>query len=130
MTQVRCFKQSDLERLLEIHREQGFAYRFPPLNEFCAARVVENGNGPDTGLFLRKSAEVYLLIDPAMRADEKMQRLELLAEEGPKMAAQQGISEAYALVPPEAEAKMQKRLFQLGWEKKLWPMYAIQIEGD
>ena len=126
----RRFKPSDHSRMLAIHRAQGFDYAFPPLSEFCAAEVIENGHGPDTGLFLRRSAEAYMIIDPAMSPPEKMSRMNMLAIAGPEIAREHGIGEVYALIPPEVERAMQKRLFQLGWEKKLWPMYAIQIGGE
>jgi hypothetical protein len=126
-TILRHYQPSDLPALLAIHRAQGFDYALPSLDQFCAARVVENGHGPDTALLVRKSAELYLLVDPALSARAKMERLELLTLAGPNIAADHGITEAYALIPPAAERLMQKRLFQLGWERKLWPMYALQI---
>lgn len=127
---IRRFQPSDLPRMLAIHRRQGFDYTFPPLSEFCAAEVIENGHGPDTGLFLRRSAEAYMIMEPSMSPPEKMSRMSMLAMIGPEIAREQGIGEVYALIPPEIEQAMQKRLFQLGWEKKLWPMYAIQIGGE
>lgn len=127
---IRRFQPSDLLRMLAIHRRQGFDYAFPPLSEFCAAEVIENGHGPDTGLFLRRSAEAYMIMEPSMSPPEKMSRMSMLAMIGPEIAREQGIGEVYALIPPEIEQAMQKRLFQLGWEKKLWPMYAIQIGGE
>ena len=71
-----------------------------------------------------------MIIDPAMSPPEKMSRMNMLAIAGPEIAREHGIGEVYALIPPEVERAMQKRLFQLGWEKKLWPMYAIQIGGE
>lgn len=128
MLLVRPYTDSDLERMKEIHAAQGLGYELPDLSkpEFIIRSVIENGSGVEAGLFLRKTAEVYLLMD-RMTRKAGLGRLLIFDREITPIAKREGLSDVACWIPPEAEARFGKLLLHLGWQKQLWSSYSRKV---
>ena len=57
---VREYTDSDMSRLVELHKDSGFAYSLPPMNTLFSKRVVDDGTVGMAAL-QRLTSEVYLL---------------------------------------------------------------------
>ena len=125
---IRPYTEADVERVKELHAAQGFEYEFPDFSrpEFIIRSVIENGNGVEAGLFLRKTAEVFLLMQPMARK-AALQRILIFDREIPPLAARKGFSDVHAWLPPEIEKRFGKLMEHLGWRKQLWPSYSREV---
>ena len=125
---IRPYTEADLERLKAIHAAQGFDYELPDLSkpEFIIRAVIENGNGVEAGLFLRKTAEVFLLMEPTTRR-KGIGRLLIFDREITPLAKQEGLSHVDCWVPPKIERDFGKLMLRLGWYKQLWSSYTRKV---
>ena len=128
MLLVRPYREADLERLKAIHAAQGFDYEFPDLAkpEFIIRSVIEDGNGIEAGLFLRKTAEVFLLMEPTTRR-EGIRRLLIFDREITPLAKQQQLADVQCWLPPEIDRNFGQLLLHLGWQKQFWSSYSRRV---
>ena len=128
MLRIRPYMEADLERLKAIHAAQGFDYEFPDFSkpEFIIRSVIEDGNGVDAGLFLRKTAEVFLLMQPTT-PKKGIGRLLIFDREITPLAKREGLSDVHCWVPPEIEAHFGKLMLHLGWQKQFWSSYSRKV---
>jgi len=128
MLTIRPYVDSDLERIKELHGSQGFDYEFLDFGkpEFIIRSVIENGNKIEAGLFLRKTAEAYLLMQPMTRK-AGIGRLLIFNREIPPLMKRQDLSDVHCWIPPEVDASFGKLLLHLGWQKQLWSSYSRKV---
>lgn len=127
---IREYSPADLDRLRDIHSRQGIDYPFPNLEspDFIVKAVIENGTGVDTALLLRRTAEVYLLMDREKGTPaDRIGRLAILNEAVPPLASSRGVSDVFCCVPPQIERAFSRRMIPLGWRKEPWPVYSRRI---
>jgi hypothetical protein len=125
-TAIRGYQASDLERLKDLHRMQGFEYNFPDLSDpvFALNSVVEDGE-IQAAAFVKILGEAYLFINPEY-ADPltRWQMLLRVHEDMRRQASDIGLSEVTCFVPPELPKRFLKRL--VGTKKK--PGLGWQLE--
>ncbi len=123
---VREFTDSDLEALRAMHAAQNFAYTFPDIGDplFLVRQVVEHEGRPRMAALLRLTAETYLLADPGDGVpQERWQWLTALHEATHRSAAERGLSDVQAFVPPRIARAFGRRLETLGWRRDPWTCY-------
>ena len=125
---IRSYTTADLARMKQLHEMQGFDYEMPDLErpEFIIRSVIENSQGVEAGLFLRKTAEVYLLMQ-AMTKKAGLGRIGIFEKEIIPLARQEGLTDVHCWVPPEIEKHFGKLLQHLGWQKQLWASYSRKV---
>jgi hypothetical protein len=144
---VREYTASDLNALRAIHASQGFDYALPDLsNPLFVTKLVltDRGAEQDEGtsgavtspsekilgaVFLRLTAEAYLLLDPREGTPrERWQCLLALHEAARRDAWQRGLEDAHAWLPPPIARKFGKRLGRLGWLRDdSWTPYCKRL---
>jgi hypothetical protein len=130
---VRPYEESDAEELRKIHSRQGFSYPFPDLrNPLFLTKLVlvdeepgrevaaDKSPGQEQKIvgaaLLRLTSEAYLLLDPNVGPPkQRWQCLLSLHAAAEQDAAQRGLEDAHAWLPPEIAKKFGKRLTRLGW---------------
>jgi len=116
---LREYTDDDLAKIKELHRLSGFRYDLPDLSgkEFFSRRVVADTSGIGMAAFLRRTAEVFIICDPAWRNAawrfEALRQLHTLCRED---ARNEGIAEANAFLPPQIAKKFARRLREFGWK--------------
>lgn len=93
------------------------------------ASRVRSGQGIVGAAFLRLTAEAYLLLDPkAGTPRERWEWLLRLHAATECDAAQRGLEDVHAWLPPEIAAKFGKRLTRLGWVRDdAWTPYCKKL---
>ncbi len=130
-TPIRKYRQSDLARIQELHRRQGFEFDFPDLSDpvFAVSSVVEDGEA-QMAAFLKITAESYLFVNPEY-ADPlaRWQTLLRVHEDVKRQATDLGLSEVTCWLPPNLSRAFQRRLRKLGWqeEPEEWKRRAFHI---
>jgi hypothetical protein len=128
---LRYFDKDDQGAIERFHKAQGFDYKLPDFSqpEFLVRAVIERPDGsPALALFLRKTAEAYMLHDPNEDSrKERVQQLLVLHREIPPLAQQWGIGDLHCMLPPAIEGPFGKLLLHLGWTKPDWAMYARKV---
>src|SRR5690348_11029065 len=102
--QVRAYTEADLERVKDLHSRSGFRYALPDFSgeEFFSTRIVADKDGIGMAGFLRRTAEAFLICDPNWRtAAWRELALRNLQTACRKDAADEGIAEVNAFIPPE-----------------------------
>jgi hypothetical protein len=123
---VRAYTDADLDALRAMHAAQGFAYPFPDVADplFLLRAVVEDGGRPRMAALLRLTAEAYLLADPRDGAPaERWQWLLALHEATRGAAADRGLADVQAFLPPPVARAFGRRLERLGWRQDPWTCY-------
>jgi len=127
---VRKAVPSDLPEMLRMYGEMGLDYDPPNLSSplFLLKTVAENGRGrPEMAAALRVTAETFLFVnrnDPPAHAARMFMALH---EETRKLAANLGLDDVHAWVPPELEQKFGYQLKRIGWKKQLWPSFSREV---
>ena len=139
--------ESDLDALRAIHSAQGFEYALPDLNnplfvtKLVLAKDCESGRenaGAKTSktpeeilgsVFLRLTAEAYLLLDPkAGTPRDRWQWLLALHAAAERDAWQRGLEDVHAWLPPPIAKKFGKRIARLGWLRDdAWTPYCKRL---
>lgn len=130
MIVVRPFETSDQRVIEQLAVSQNLPYEKPDWSTLDLGAVVERDGVISSAVFLRKTAEVYLLVDPAaeFRKRERMADLLILHKELVEPAKRAGFSDLHCWIPPELEEKHFGRLLlHLGWTKPLWASYSREI---
>lgn len=129
---IRQYNVSDYDALKKIHAASGLpANCFPnlrsPLNVVSLCATGSKGQVTQAG-FIRLTGEAYVLVDhEAGKAQERWQSLQELVAKALASAAQCGIEDCSAWLPPEVEKSFGPRLMDLGWIKSPWPTYSVLL---
>lgn len=118
---------ADLAEIEQMYKAQGFEYEFPDLNHplFVVKAVAENGTGkPEMASALRLTAETFFFVDREHPPEHAAKMFLGLHEFTRLMAANAGLQDVNAWLPPQLEEKFGKQLLRLGWQKQLWPSYS------
>jgi len=146
---IREYTESDLDALRAIHAAQGFDYALPDLNnplfvtKLVLAKNSERGSqNADCGdgdtpqqilasVFLRLTAEGYLLLDPrAGTPRDRWQWLLALHAAAERDAWQRGLEDVHAWLPPPIAKKFGKRIARLGWLRDdAWTPYCKRLSA-
>jgi len=127
---VREYTDADLDAVRAMHTAQGFNYELPDVSDplFLVRTIVEEDDRPRMAALLRLTAETYLLADP--RDGTPRQRWNWLAalhEATRKAAADRGLADVQAFLPPRVARAFGRRLRQLGWRHDPWACYTRQV---
>lgn len=116
---VRPYSATDLPVIEAIHRVGGLDYRLPDLNSplIVAHQVYEGPDGVQGSVFLRLTAETFLLLDPTLHPQHKFSAIQQLNDAIVLEAWRLGLDDLNARIPPEINQRFAKRLTQLGWER-------------
>ena len=96
---------------------------------FFLKEVVELDGKAVLAGFLKTTAEVYILVDhEAGNPKWRWAMLQQLAAHGLSRAANMGLQDATAWIPPEAEW-FGKRVEALGAIRSPWPSYTFNLRG-
>src|SRR3954468_495660 len=147
---VRPYTDADFDALRAMHAAQNFGYPLPDLNDplLLVRMVVEDdavaqgapadvAGGPEASVWrtvrtrsgrklrmaalLRLTAETYLLADPRDGTPrQRFQWLTALHEETRRAAAERGLSDVQAFVPPQIARAFGRRLEKFGWRRDPW----------
>ena len=142
---IREYMPADIDALQRMHAAQGFGYPLPDLDSpmFVSKLVLEeDGEDADGGreeadrssprvtmaALLRLTAETYLLHDPgAGTPRQRWQRFLALHEAARRDAADRGLDDVQAFLPPRIARAFGRRLARLGWTRDPWPCFSRQI---
>jgi hypothetical protein len=144
---IREYTEHDLHALRAIHAAQGFEYALPDLrNPLFVTKLVLSKNSDaelqneygGTGdqpeqilgsVFLRLTAEAYLLLDPrAGTPRDRWQWLLALHAAAERDAWQRGLEDVHAWLPPPIARKFGKRIARLGWLRDdAWTPYCKKL---
>ena len=137
MLRIREYNEQDLASLRAIHARQGFAYALPDLsNPLFVTKLVlaeTNQNEKDEkilgAVFLRLTAEAYLLLDPKTGTPrDRWQALLTLHAAAHRDAWRRGLEDIHAWLPPGLEKKFGKRIERLGWLRDdTWTPYCMRL---
>jgi hypothetical protein len=128
--QVRAYTEGDLEAVRAMHAAQGFGYAFPDLADplFLVRCVLEEDGRPRMAAFLRLTAEAYLLADPREGSPRQRWRCLLALHEAVRQeAAERGLADVQAFLPPRVARAFGRRLAALGWCQDPWTCYTRQV---
>ncbi len=138
--QIRQYHDTDLQSLRAIHAAQGFAYPLPNLNDplFVTKIILTDSDfaAPPSSAekirgaaFLRLTAEAYLLLDPqAGTPHDRWRALLTLHAATERDAAQRGLEDVHAWLPPPIAKKFGSRLTRLGWLRDdTWTPYCKKL---
>jgi hypothetical protein len=128
---VRQYDESDLERIRQMHAEQGFGYIFPNLADplFLSKLVVEDSGRPVMACLARLTGEIYLLMDRhAGNPSDRYRWLLDLHRAGQADLAARGLEDAHAWLPPSVAKRFGRRLEALGWIRDdAWTPYCRRL---
>lgn len=129
---VRPFAQADQAEVEAIRSRQGFEYAVPDWAKMAVSAVVEVDGQIQVAAFLRKTAEAYLLLDPAQHVPrrERLGQLLMLHKEMAPAAKRAGLADIHCWMPPEIEKRFGALLTNehFGWSKELWPCYSREVK--
>jgi hypothetical protein len=113
-----------------MHQAQGLEYSLPSLSDMLVSAVAEVDGSPEMGIFLRKTAEAYMLFDPRaeFRKRERLGQFLVLHKELIPAALRVGFTDVHCWVPPEIETNFGGVLKHMSWTKALWPCYSRQLK--
>lgn len=116
---VRDAIATDYPVIEALHQAMGSDYRLPALSSplIVANKVVLGPEGIVGSLFLRLTAETFLLLDPMLAPREKFSAIQSLNDAIVLEAWRLGLDDLNARIPPEITQRFTKRLLQLGWEQ-------------
>lgn len=106
-------------------------YAQPDWKSMDVSAVVERDGVISSAVFLRKTAETYLVLNPAipLRKRDRLGEFLLMHHELVKPAARAGFTDIHCWLPPELEEKKFGRLLMhMGWTKALWPSYSREVK--
>lgn len=124
--QVRAYTDADFEAVRAMHAAQGFGYALPDLSDplFLVRSVVEEDDRPRMAVFLRLTAEAYLLADPLEGSPRQRWRWLLALHEAVRQeAAARGLEDVQAFLPPRVARAFGRRLAALDWRRDPWTCY-------
>lgn len=127
LMQVRQFKDSDYQWVLELYRRQGFDYELPTMDAFKLVQVVvDDEDQPVMVLAARPTVEMFLIVDSAWETPQwRLEAFKLVHEAMRAALEAEGITDVHAWLPPEIEKSFARRLMRrFGWKQQLWNCYS------
>lgn len=130
---VREYEEADLAKIESLHRDSGFRYELPDFSspQFFSRRVVSDESGIAMAGFLQLTAQTFLVCDPRWRTPAwRMEALRQLHAACHRDAAEQGVAEVNAFLPPIISSKFGRRLKKLGWnfyEGEEWKCFSFRV---
>ena len=129
---IRPYVSEDAAAVQILHAAQGLPYELPDFErpEFLVRAVLENGSSrAEMGLFLRKTAETYLIFDPrANSRRETVGRILAMTKECQPAAIRAGLTDIHAWIPPEVDTRPFRGLLEkLGWIREPWASYVKAV---
>lgn len=128
---VRPANSVDLDAVRLLVDAQGLPYDAPDWAAMDVSAVIERDGVISSAFFLRRTAETYLLFNPAvkLRKRERLGELQILDRELPGPAARAGFTDIHCWLPPELERRHFGRLLMhMGWTKPLWTSYSRKVK--
>lgn len=124
---VREYNWADFDDVSRIHRAQNLDYELPDLfSPMIIVKTVAMAGSELVGAaFLRLTSEAFLLIDP--RAEKKAHIFMALHDNARQKAAQAGLDDANAWLPPQMAEKFGYQLMRLGWRRQDWPSFSREV---
>ena len=96
---------------------------------FCIREVIEHDGRIGVAGFLKLTGEVYLLVDHERGTpQERWEMLQMLAAHGLNQAAERGLEDVTAFIPPQIEKSFAPRLLDLGFQRSLWQSYTAKLQ--
>jgi hypothetical protein len=129
---IRLYQSKDLEELRAIHRQQGFNYDFPNLEDpiFISKLVLENDGEIRAAIHLRLTSEAYAMLRPGGDPRERWVWFKSLHAASKAAAQRLGIEDVHAFLTLALEKSFRKRLGQLGWQQPTWSCYWLDLEEN
>lgn len=127
--ELRAYQESDLDRVKEIHRKQGFDYPFPDLSDpvFAVGCVAEDGEA-QAALFLKITAEAYLFLDPEYaNPRERWKTFLQVHETVRRQALALGLQDVNLWAPPGVKEGFLRKMRKLGWREDNWRTFTFQV---
>lgn len=129
---IRTYKPSDLDAIRRMHAESNLPnVCFPDLeSKLCIVKIVteEKGKVVQFGA-IRLTGEAFTLVDHGYATPEKRHDLmQQLVAHGLKGAADYGLDEVSAWLPPNIEKSFGPRLEAMGWIRSPWPNYTALLK--
>ena len=128
---IRPYASTDLADVKGLWDAQGGFYQFfdPEQTQFLVRAVLENGTGhAEMALFLRKTAEAYLLFDPRNSRRETVGRILAMTKECQATAKRAGLTDIHAWIPPQVETKKFRGFLEhMGWIRESWASYVKAV---
>lgn len=125
---VRPFEASDKLQIELLKEKSGFQYDSPDWGNLLVSGVVEENGQVTMAAFLRKTAEVYFVMDSEHgRKRGRVGQLLALHREMIQPARFAGFTDAHCWMPPEIAQRFGKLLMHFGWTRPLWPNYHFVI---
>lgn len=129
MILVRPYTNTDKPAIQAMHSAMGIDYEQPDWNRVVLGGIVERDGTIQMAAMMRKTVEVYLLIDPeAGRKRDKLANLLMLHRELIAPSQRLGVDDWHCWLPPDIEAGFGKLLMNLGWKKPLWPCFSREVK--
>lgn len=132
---VREYTDGDFAEIKRLHELSGFGYELPASlsgQGFVSHRVIEDEQGIAMACFLRRTAEAYLIKDPAWRTPawrmEAFRQLHLTCVGDAKA---EHVQDIVAFLPPTVTKSFGRRLDKLGWatyRQEMWKPYSYPVE--
>jgi hypothetical protein len=118
----------DAEILREIHREAGYGFEFPDMQQMNVVKVITNPEERVVGMVgAQLEAQIFGIFDPkAGTPGERMMLFRELHRPIAEELAKLGAKEAYVALDPKFPA-FGRRLMSLGWKKALWTQYFLPV---
>lgn len=115
---VRDASPLDFPVIEAIHRSGTADYRLPDLTSplILSHKVVEGPEGVMGSLFIRATAETFLLLDSSLSLRRKLMSVQALNDAICLEAWRLGLDDLNARTPPET-ATFHKLMTQLGWSE-------------
>jgi hypothetical protein len=127
---IRAYQPADLERLKQLHEQQGFGYPFPDLDGplFPVVEVGEEAGEIQICGALRVTAEAYLLMDGGYGTPrDRWQALLNIHEAVRRKATEAGFAEVQAFIPPEIAKRFGRKLAKLKWRTDKWEKFQFNL---
>jgi hypothetical protein len=130
---IRDMELKDVETLEAIHKQSGFDYLFPLLDDplFVVKKVSEVDGRVVQGIAAKIEVTMYLWLSHVDGTpEERWQWLQDLVEETKHAAWLKGLDTITCVVPPEIADSFEKRLKAIGMERdRPWPKFSFDLQS-
>ena len=126
--QIRGFRKADTARLREIHKAEGYGFKFPETRELFARFTVTDDDGRIVGFAgAELTAQIYGIFDSTWGSPhQRMEAIIKLHEPIRERLKAKQIIAAHVWLDPKWP-KFGKRLSALGWAEALWRCFFREI---
>ena len=124
---IRTYQAQDLEALKRIHAKRGLPPAcLPDVSNplFFVQRVIEEDGKPVAALFVKLTAEPFLLLDPDLPTAEAFHKLSILSDVAETAVRKEKIEDITMWIPNEAGEGFGKVVEGLGFVKSPWQSYS------